>query len=349
MKTYSRTDPYRARIKERELISGEGSSKKTFHVVLDISLWDGIFKVGDSVAILPANDPLEVQLILEEMRWDSSLSVLDPKSGRPLSLFDFLTYKANLSKGIRHAGAAQEGKTFRQSIRGTSFSVNEVISQTAPLLPRFYSIANSPLVFPEEIHLLVAYVEYELEGQKRRGVGSYFLCDLAEIESTPVPLYVQPSHHFTLPEDPSSSIILIGPGTGVAPYRAFLQQRIATQSSGRNWLFFGERNEGTDFYYRDFWKEMEKQGRLRLDVAFSRDQEEKVYVQHRMWERRKSLWSWIQEGAFLYVCGDAKQMAKDVDAMLHQIVKQEGAFSEEEAHQYIKMLRREKRYLIDVY
>ena len=204
-------------------------------------------------------------------------------------------------------------------------------------------------MFPNEIHLLIAYVHYQIKGEARYGLGSHFLCDLAEIGSTPIPLYVQPSNHFTIPSDPASSIIMVGPGTGVAPYRAFLQDRIASHSTGRNWLFFGEGHRKSDFYYEDFWTDLEKQGRLRLDAAFSRDQDEKSYVQHKMYERRKALWQWIQEGAFIYVCGDAEKMAKEVDAVIHKIVKEEGGYSEEDANHYVKKMRQEKRYLIDVY
>jgi sulfite reductase (NADPH) flavoprotein alpha-component len=215
-------------------------------------------------------------------------------------------------------------------------------------MPRFYSIASSPKVFPNEVHLTVAFLQYEANGQIHTGVGSHFLCCQAEVELTPVPIYVQPSHHFTLP-DPNTAMILIGPGTGIAPFRAFLQERLATQAPGLNWLFFGERNRATDFYYSDFWLQLEKQGRIRLDLAFSRDQPQKIYVQHKILEHKKSFWDWIQQGSWIYVCGDAENMAKDVDAALQQIAREEGQLSEEDARLYIKSLRTEKRYLLDVY
>jgi sulfite reductase (NADPH) flavoprotein alpha-component len=223
------------------------------------------------------------------------------------------------------------------------------ISKLMPLLPRFYSIANSALVFPDEIHLTVAYVTYVANGQIRKGIGSYFLCSYAQESMTPIPIYLQPSNHFTLPDDGGASIILMGPGTGVAPFRAFLQERLASSATGRNWLFFGERNRATDFYYEPFFTELAKAGRLRLDLAFSRDTAEKTYVQHKMYEERKSLWAWLQEGAYFYVCGDAEEMAKDVDAMLHRIAREVGGMTEEESHLYVKRLRAEKRYLTDVY
>jgi sulfite reductase (NADPH) flavoprotein alpha-component len=215
-------------------------------------------------------------------------------------------------------------------------------------MPRFYSIASSPKVYADEIHLTVAYSSAHVDGHLIVGVGSHFLCEQAHIESTPIPLYIQPSNHFTLPT-PTTSIILIGPGTGIAPFRAFIQERLATQAEGHNWLFFGERNRATDFYYGDYWTALEAQGRLRLDTAFSRDQAEKIYVQHKMLENKKALWEWLQQGAHLYVCGDAERMAKDVDAALQQIVQEEGLLTEEEARKYLKTLRQEKRYLLDVY
>jgi sulfite reductase (NADPH) flavoprotein alpha-component len=228
-------------------------------------------------------------------------------------------------------------------------AAEELPSLTLPLLPRFYSIANSPKVFPHEIHLLVAHHTYHNHGQTRRGVASHFLCEIAQIGTTSLPIYLQPTPHFTLPEDPRADIILIGPGTGVAPFRAFLQERLATQAPGRNWLFFGERHRAYDFYYQEFWLALEEQGHLRLDLAFSRDTPQKIYVQHKMYESRKSLWNWLEHGAFFYICGDATRMVKEVETTLCHIVKEEGKKSEEEALAYLKQLKRAKRYLTDVY
>jgi sulfite reductase (NADPH) flavoprotein alpha-component len=374
MKNYSRTLPYHSWIKERELITGHSSSKKTYHIVLDTSNWHESYKVGDSVGILPANDLREVEFILKGMDAKGSELVLDHRSNETLPIRDFLMHRANLAKVNRsfisllnEKGSGDlirslldvENKekltafihshTLLQLIHYAPITPSELAKVVMPLLPRFYSITNSAKVFAGEIHLLIAYVHYQIKEEARYGVGSRFLCDLAEIGSTPIPLYVQPSHHFTLPMDPSSSMIMVGPGTGVAPYRAFLQERIASHSTGRNWLFFGERNRKSDFYYEDFWTDLEKQGSLRLDVAFSRDQNEKSYVQHKMYERRKAFWQWIQEGAFIYVCGDAEKMAKEVDAVICQIVKEEGGYSEEDANRYVKKMRQDKRYLIDVY
>ncbi len=354
MKKYSRASPYHSRVKERKLLTGASSTKKTYHIVLDTSGWDESYRVGDSIAILPSNDPKEVDLILQKIGSRGDEIVFDPRSNLSLSIRDFLTYRANLARVNRSFfsllgeidPAFLQTHTMRELLSFGSLTLPDLVKTAMPLLPRFYSIANAASVFPDELHLLVSYVQYHVDGQERRGVGSHFLCDLAEIGSTPVPLYVQPSQHFSPPTDPASSMIMVGPGTGVAPYRAFMQERLASHATGRHWLFFGERNRETDFYYESFWTDLEKQGRLRLDLAFSRDQESKVYVQNKMYERRKSLWQWIQEGAFVYVCGDAEKMAKEVDAVIHQIIEEEGKV---DAQLYVKKMRQEKRYLVDVY
>lgn len=351
---YSRTQPYIARIKERALLTGPASTKKTYHIVLDIEDSELSFQVGDSVGILPRNDPKIIEKIIHKLNATGLEEIVDTRSNTTTTLREYLLNKANINK---LNGALLKllniEKTTNPLIdlleqHKTNIGPAELCRHLLPLMPRFYSIASSPKVFPTEIHLTVAYVHYTINGKVHAGVGTHFLCQQAEIESTPIPIYVQPSHNFTLP-DPTAPIILIGPGTGIAPFRAFLQERIALQASGLNWVFFGERNRATDFYYADFWLELEKQGRIRLDLAFSRDQTEKVYVQHKILEQKKSIWSWIQQGAYIYVCGDAEEMAKDVDIALQQIAHVEGGLNEEDARRYLKSLRAEKRYLLDVY
>ncbi len=331
MKKYTRALPYLSQIKVRTLLTGLGSSKKTYHIVLDIKDWEGSYKVGDSIGVLPSNDPKEVDAILKKMQCLGDEPIND------ITLRDFLLTKVNLSRTRKRDLSLYE--------QITPMAPQDLVPLVMPLLPRFYSITNSSLLFPNEIHLLVAYVQYQLNGEQRLGVGSHFLCDLAKL----VPIYVQPSNHFTLPNDPATSIIMIGPGTGVAPFRAFMQERMGTKATGRNWLFFGERNRKTDFYYESFWRELEKQNQLRMTTAFSRDQENKEYVQHKLLENKKEIWEWICDGAFVFVCGDANEMAKEVDVALQTIVKEEGSYSAEEAIHYLKKMRHEKRYLLDVY
>jgi sulfite reductase (NADPH) flavoprotein alpha-component len=228
-----------------------------------------------------------------------------------------------------------------------TFSPQELCNLLLPLLPRFYSVASAPKVVGEEVHLTVAFFEYESEGEKRRGVCTHYLCNLVPMYESVVPVYVQPSNGFTLPSDPNVPIIMIGPGTGVAPYRGFMQERM--HFSSRNWLFFGEWNRSYDFFYEDFWRELEFKKKLRMDLAFSRDQAHKIYVQHRMLEHAEEFFRWLEDGAYVYVCGDKKRMAPDVDAALHQIVKTCGNMDEAGAKAYVKKLRTDKRYLRDVY
>lgn len=356
MNQYNRSNPFSSRILDRALLTSSGSTKKTYHLSLDLAGSGISYNPGDSVAILPENDPADVESFLTVLRWTGEEEIFDPRSQTHLSLYNYLLHRANLQKPspalLRLLTLAPEEKTPLELLSDRTeiaLSLHEIPTLLLPLLPRFYSIASSQHLFPSELHMTIASVSYLANGRIRHGVGTHFLCERALVETTPISLYIQPSHGFALPTDPNSSIILVGPGTGVAPYRAFLQERLYKNTPGRNWLFFGERHREHDFYYADFWLELEKQKRLRLDLAFSRDGEEKVYVQHKMWEHRKDLWAWIEDGAYFYVCGDAKEMAKDVETMLQKIAAIEGGLSEEEARRKIKSLRVEKRYLADVY
>ncbi len=347
---YSRIHPYIARIKERELLTKPTSSKKTYHVALSIEE-DLSFKVGDSIGLLPANQLEVVEKIIHKLGASGKEIIEDTRTHTSCSFKEYLTFRANISKVSFHKlfDVEKTASPLIELVEHHKPTPEALCKVLLPLLPRFYSIASSPKVYKDEIHLTVAFASAELNGQTYFGVGSYFLCKQAEIGSTPIPIYVQPSNHFTIPEDPNTPIILIGPGTGIAPFRAFLQERIATQAEGRNWLFFGERNRSTDFFYEEYWLELEKQGRLRLDTAFSRDQEARIYVQHRMLEQKRSLWQWIEDGCLIYVCGDAEKMAKDVDSALQQIASDVGGMNHEEAKQFLKALRLQKRYLLDVY
>lgn len=216
-----------------------------------------------------------------------------------------------------------------------------------PMPPRLYSIASSLSAHPEEVHLTVAVVRYEGNGKERKGVCSSYL---AERVGERVPCYLHPNKNFKLPDDPSIPIIMVGPGTGIAPFRAFIEERRVTGASGKNWLFFGDRSQKTDYLYENEWESYHNDGLLNdLDLAWSRDQEKKVYVQHKMLEKKAQLWSWLQDGAIFYVCGDASRMAKDVDQTLRTIAQEEGAMHEEDAGAWVKSLLKERRYLKDVY
>ena len=212
--------------------------------------------------------------------------------------------------------------------------------------PRLYSIASSLSAHPEEVHLTVAVVRYDGNGRKRKGVCSSYL---AERVGDRVPCYLHPNKNFKLPEDPTTPIIMVGPGTGIAPFRAFIEERKASGARGKNWLFFGDRSAKTDYLYGEEWDSYQEDGILsNLDLAWSRDQAEKVYVQHKMLEKGAELWRWLNDGAVFYVCGDASRMAKDVDQALRSIAQTEGKMSEEEAGSWVAAPER-KRYLKDVY
>lgn len=224
----------------------------------------------------------------------------------------------------------------------------ELVKVLRKLQPRLYSIASSPRKHPESVHLTVAIVRYDLHGRAREGVCSTYLAD--RVADGEMPVFVHTAKHFRPPEDPAARVIMVGPGTGIAPFRAFLQDREAIGASGASWLFFGDRNRATDFLYEAEVNDWLKSGVLhRLDTAFSRDQAEKVYVQNRMLENAEELWKWLDEGSCFYVCGDASRMAKDVDAALHRIVEEQGGKSPEEAAAYIDEMKKNKRYRKDVY
>jgi len=229
----------------------------------------------------------------------------------------------------------------------SGMSAQDFVGLLRPMPPRLYSIASSLSAHSEEVHLTVAVVRYEGNGRKRKGVCSSYL---AERVGQSIPCYLHPNKNFKLPEDPSIPIIMVGPGTGIAPFRAFIEERKSTGATGKNWLFFGDRSQKTDYLYGDEWESYQKDGILNeLDLAWSRDQAEKVYVQHKMLEKGSQLWSWLNDGAVFYVCGDASRMAKDVDQALRTIAQEEGSMSEEDAGAWVKALQKERRYLKDVY
>ena len=242
------------------------------------------------------------------------------------------------------------GRQFVDLLHGFPIEVSaaELLAVLKRMQPRLYSISSSPLKYPDQVHLTTAIVRYGRDGAKHGGVCSTFLADRAATAA--IPLFVQKSVHFRPPKDPASPMIMVGPGTGVAPFRAFLQERQAKGATGSNWLFFGEQREKTDFYYRDELETMQSQGYLhRLDTAFSRDQAEKIYVQNRMLEQGAQLWAWLQDGAHFYVCGDASRMAKDVDAALRRVVEVNGGMAAEDADAYVSKMVKDKRYVRDVY
>jgi sulfite reductase (NADPH) flavoprotein alpha-component len=229
------------------------------------------------------------------------------------------------------------------------YGFGEFVAVLRKLSPRLYSIASSSKAHKAEVHLTVSALRYESHGRRRKGVASTYLADRVDDRAC-VKVFVQPSHGFRLPKNGDAPMIMVGPGTGIAPFRAFLEERQTCGARGKNWLFFGEQKRTCDFLYEEQLTAWQKEGHLtRLDVAFSRDQVEKIYVQHLMLEKAAEVWAWLQEGAHFYVCGDASRMARDVDTALHQIAECAGSLSSDEAKEFVKRLKAEKRYQRDVY
>lgn len=365
-KQYDRDHPFLATLTERYSLCKEGSQKRTLHMVLNIKGSGIRYKVGDSVGICPTNDPQTVAKTLKALKASGSEQVAD-KKGRTFLLREYLAQHANLktvSKKLaqevwkRAQHSVEESKEwllqfevwdFLEMFPAAAFSAQEIVDLLMPLLPRFYSIASSQSLVGDEIHLTVSYLNYETQGVGRVGVCTHYLSSLAPLGEPCIPIYIHPSHDFHLPEDHQAKVIMIGPGTGVAPFRAFMQEREARGHEGENWLFFGEWTKEKEYFYQEDWERWESLEKIRLSLAFSRDQVEKIYVQHLMEKNSKEFYRWLTEGAYLYVCGDAHRMAKDVETTLHRILMQEGGMGEKEAHDYIKRLRQEKRYLRDVY
>ncbi len=378
---YSKDNPFPARVTENRMLNGPGSAKETRHFVVDLRGSGLTYKAGDSLGVYPSNRPEEVDEILRLLGATGEEPVLLPKAAAPLPLRSALTSSLALAgptrrivdtlankatdaaeKAALQALLAPEAKDaltawlderefvdLLAEFPSARLSPQELVDHMRKLMPRLYSIASSPKAHPQEIHLTVAIVRYETNHRARVGVCTTFLADRVALGSTPTPVFVSHSH-FGPPEDPSKDAIMVGPGTGIAPFRAFLQDRGASGAAGRNWIFFGDQRRSTDFLYEEEWAKWQQQGTLtRIDTAFSRDQAAKVYVQDRMREQAAELWAWIKAGAFFYVCGDAKRMAKDVDLALHEVIASQGGMSPAEAADYVKLMKKEKRYQRDVY
>jgi len=373
---YSRKNPFPARLGINRKLTGPGSAKDTRHLEVDISSSGLGYEVGDSLIVFPTNNSALVHELLSVLGFDGDEPVSDPH-GNPVTVREALSChyvitapdKKLLSAIAGKAPAAAkflpmstpEGKADLDSYLwgrdvidplleypDARFTPEEFVMVLRKLQPRLYSIASSPKAHPQSVHLTVVVVRYESYGRTREGVCSSFLADRAD--TVPVPVFVHTARHFRVPEDRSAPVIMVGPGTGIAPFRAFLQERKATGATGGNWLFFGDQKASTDFLYREELEAYQKEGVLHhLSVAFSRDQAEKIYVQHRMLENAQALYDWLEKGAYFYVCGDASRMAKDVDKALHQVIEMAGAKSPEEAAIYVDELKKARRYLKDVY
>ena len=352
-----------------------GSSKDVRHVVIDLAESGLSYLPGDSIGMATPNDPVLVNATLSALALTGDETVVCPDgAARPVreAFTQFLDIAHPLdrttdllamsAKHPRHADALRklsDGADGAEPADADLLDLLEAFPSARPKLadlvaslpalrPRLYSIASSPRATPGQVHLCVAVVRDTRRNRVRNGVASAFLADRAT-EAGPVDAYIQASH-FRLPPDPTVPVIMVGPGTGIAPFRAFLAERAAAGIRGKTWLLFGERNQATDFLYENELTAWLKDGTLaRIDTAFSRDQRRKIYVQDRMAESAEDLWRWLQDGAHFYVCGDAMRMAKDVDAALRKVAMTEGRLSESQAKDWIVSLARQGRYLRDVY
>jgi sulfite reductase (NADPH) flavoprotein alpha-component len=367
----SRDNPVSATVLSRTLLNKPGSQKETWHVEFDLAGTDLDYSVGDSFGLFPRNDPALVDAVIEALAAPADFPIggrtlrevlldgvsLAPAPDMLFQLFSYITggerrKKARaLSTGEDPDGDAQDLDVLAaiEKFPGIRPDPEAFVEALDPLQPRLYSISSSPRENPGRVALTVDAVRYAIGDRARLGVASTYLAERCPPGGA-VRVYVQKAHAFGLPADPATPIIMIGPGTGVAPFRAFLQERRAIGAAGRNWLFFGHQRSNLDFFYEDEFKDMKASGLLtRLSLAWSRDGAEKIYVQDRMREVGRDLWSWLADGAHIFVCGDAKRMAKDVEMALVDIVAQHGVRSPDDAAAFVANLKKKGRYQQDVY
>ncbi|MEK5061770.1 sulfite reductase [NADPH] flavoprotein, alpha-component [Paenibacillus sp. FSL H7-0326] len=374
---FTRSNPFQAEVLENLNLNGRGSDRETRHIELSLEGSGLSYEPGDSLGIIPQNHPLLVEEIIAAAGWNGEEIIQVSKKGDTLSLQDALTKyfeitvltkplleqivnltsNAQLRK-LLEPGNEQELRNYINDhdlldliqdfdLRGVTAS--EFVTLLRKIPARLYSIASSPSAYPDEVHLTVRTVRYQANGRDRYGVCSVQLAERIE-PGDQLPVFIQNNDNFKLPANPDAPIIMIGPGTGVAPFRAFIGEREEQGAGGKSWLFYGDQHFATDFLYQVEWQRWLADGVLtRMDVAFSRDTDEKVYVQHRMLERSRELYEWLQEGAYIYVCGDEKKMAHDVHSTLAAILVQEGGLTMEAATDYLIQLQQDKRYQRDVY
>lgn len=373
---YGKKHPFPAEVLEVVHLNGKGSAKETLHLELSLAGSGMSYEPGDALAVVPVNAPDIVHAVLDAAKLSGSEEVDVKGVGRKVLAdalredFDITALSRNVLTKIAEASdsaklrelLAEDAKDrLKGYVNGRQIidALHDFVPHGLPadtltgifrkLPPRLYSIASSPLAHPDQVHLTVAAVRYETHGRQRKGVCSTYLADLVKPGDT-TEVFVQPNKNFRLPADGDTPVIMVGPGTGVAPFRAFVEHRAALGSKGGNWLFMGDQHYLFDFLYQLEWQDHLKNGALtRLDVAFSRDQPEKVYVQHRMRERSKDLYAWLEDGAHFYVCGDASRMAADVHEALIAIVEEQAGIAREAAENYVENLKKTKRYQRDVY
>ena len=362
---YNKQNPMFAELTEKRLLNREGSSKQTMHYELSLQDYDVDYEVGDAFYLIPRNDQALVDQILKCLGFAADDQSLRERLSDDLEIRlvsqDTLNFLARLDADsplnqLKDDAKALEkylwGRDLLNLLQSHTDAVNhrdDLIATLKPIQPRAYSISSSVKKYPAQVHLTVATLRYEFDEREYSGVSSTYLADTLEVGER-VACYLVPNKYFTVPADDAVPMIMVGPGTGVAPFRGFLLERQARQASGENWLFFGDRSAESDFLYRDEFEAMQQSGLLnRLDLAFSRDQKDKIYVQDRMLEQASELFDWLEKGAYFFVCGDANRMARDVEATLHDIIQKQGDLNSQQAIDYVEKLKKEKRYIRDVY
>ncbi|WP_025699112.1 sulfite reductase subunit alpha, partial [Paenibacillus durus] len=372
---YNRNRPIHSRLLFNRRLNQENSEKETRHYAFDLKDTGLQYEAGDALGVWPANCPELVSDMLSAVKLEPSVKVMVKGQGEMplgdalLRHFEIARIAPEMLRFIRDRSQnerlcellkSENQANLKEWLWGRQLidvlqefpvpmSAAEFTQLLKPLQPRLYSISSSPKANPDEVHITVSTLRYDYKGNSRKGVCSTFLADLAAPD-TEIPIFIQKNAHFRPPANPDAPVIMVGPGTGIAPFRSFLQERRATGARGKNWLIFGEQREDCDFYFRDELEAFRKEGFLHLlDTAFSRDQADKIYVQHRMIEHGAELWAWLQEGAHFYVCGDANQMAKEVDTALRTVIREHGGMTADAAKDYVKEMSLRKRYLRDVY
>lgn len=374
-KKYSKANPYQAEVLENINLNGRGSNKETRHIEFLLDNFGEEYEVGDCLVVLPQNDPALVELLISTLGWDPGDQIQISEDGDTISLEEALTSYFEITKLTRpllqNAAAYFDNETLEDKVQDSEWIQNyiegrdfiDLLNDFPPeelepedvyqilrkLPPREYSISSSYQSLPDEVHITVGAVRYNTHGRDRSGVCSVQFAERIQPGDT-VPIYLKRNPNFKFPKDGETPVIMIGPGTGIAPFRAHMQEREEYGYKGNTWLFFGDQHFTTDFLYQTEWQEWLNDGVLeKMNIAFSRDTDQKVYVQHRIAEHSKEFNEWLEKGASIYICGDEKNMAKDVHQAIRNVLVKERNLTEEEAESYLKQMKKDKRYQRDVY
>ena len=374
-KKYSKANPYQAEVLENINLNGRGSNKETRHIEFLLDNFGEEYEVGDCLVVLPQNDPALVELLMSTLGWDPGDQIQISEDGDTISLEEALTSYFEITKLTRpllqNAAAYFDNEALEDKVQDSEWIQNyiegrdfiDLLNDFPPeelepedlyqilrkLPPREYSISSSYQSLPDEVHITVGAIRYNTHGRDRSGVCSVQFAERIQPGDT-VPIYLKRNPNFKFPKDGDTPVIMIGPGTGIAPFRAHMQEREEYGYKGNTWLFFGDQHFTTDFLYQTEWQEWLKDGVLeKMNVAFSRDTDQKVYVQHRIAEHSKEFNEWLEKGASIYICGDEKNMAKDVHQAIRNVLVKEQNLTEEDAESYLKQMKKDKRYQRDVY